>query len=134
MSRSPLFPFGHGLSYTTFRLDGLKVSPDSIGTGGRTTVSVNVTNTGSRAGDETVQLYVHDQVSSVTRPVKELRGFRRVSLQPGQNTTVSFDVGPDALWLTDIDMHRVVEPGVFDILVGTSSETTLSATLTVRQD
>jgi beta-glucosidase len=131
-SRAPLFPFGHGLSYTSFRLEGLKVTPDAIGTGGTSTVSVNVTNTGARAGDEVVQLYIRDRVSSVTRPVKELRGFARVPLKPGETRAVSFTVGPEALWLTNVDMQRVVEPGTFDILVGSSSETSLSATLEVR--
>src|SRR5262249_41662289 len=76
----PLFPFGHGLSYTTFKLDHLKLAPTSIGPAGKTTVTVDVSNTGARAGDEVVQLYIRDVVSSVTRPVKELRGFERVSL------------------------------------------------------
>src|SRR5262249_37735266 len=83
-SREPLFPFGHGLSYTTFKLDHLKLEPASIGPAGRTTVSVDVSNTGGRAGDEVVQLYIRDVVSSVTRPVKELRGFERLSLGPGE--------------------------------------------------
>lgn len=133
LSRSPLFAFGHGLSYTTFKIDGLKVTPDSIGTGGTTTVTMNVTNTGTRAGDEVVQLYVRDKVSSVTRPVKELRGFKRVTLKPGETTTVSFTLGPDAFWFTGVDMKRIVEPGTFDLLVGSSSETTLSAPLEVVQ-
>jgi beta-glucosidase len=121
MSREPLWPFGHGLSYTSFKLDNLKVSPERIGPAGRATVTVNVTNAGSRAGDEVVQLYVHDRVSSVTRPVKELRGFERVSLGPGETRTVSFTLGPEALSLLDEHMNRVVEPGRFDVMVGTSS-------------
>ena len=79
-----MWPFGFGLSYTTFRLDDLRVGSPEIGPGGRTDVTVRVTNTGSRAGDEVVQLYIRDQVSSVTRPVKELRGFARVTLQAGR--------------------------------------------------
>ncbi len=131
-SRAPLFPFGHGLSYTTFKLDDLKLADREIGPAGRTSVSVRVTNTGTRAGDEVVQLYVHDLVASVTRPVKQLRGFARVSLQPGESTTVTLPIGPEALWLIDANMQRRVEPGDFDILVGTSSETTLKVLLTVK--
>ena len=82
-SRAPLFPFGFGLSYTTFRLDDLKLADREIAPGGHTTMSVRVTNTGTRRGDEVVQMYVHDVVASVTRPVKQLRGFARVSLAPG---------------------------------------------------
>jgi len=121
MGREALWPFGHGLSYTSFKLDNLKVNPERIGPAGRATVTVNVTNTGPRAGDEVVQLYIHDRVSSVTRPVKELRGFERVSLGPGEAKTVSFTLGPEALSLLDEHMSRVVEPGRFDVMVGTSS-------------
>jgi beta-glucosidase len=120
-SKEPLFPFGHGLSYTTFEYSNLRVSPAQIGPGGRSEVSVTVRNTGRRAGDEVVQLYVRDLVSSVTRPVKELKDFRRVSLAPGESRTVTFTVTPDKLSFLDINMNRVVEPGAFDIMVGTSS-------------
>jgi beta-glucosidase len=131
LTREPLFPFGHGLSYTTFRIDGLKVAPDRIGTAGEATVTVDVTNTGPRAGDEVVQLYVRDRIASVTRPVKELRGFERVTLAPGERRTVTFKVGPAALRFTDEHMNRVVEPGMFDLMVGGSSRTTLTAPLEV---
>jgi beta-glucosidase len=131
-SRAPLFPFGHGLSYTTFRLDDLTLADRTIGPDGRTTMSVRVTNTGARRGDEVVQMYVHDLIGSITRPVKQLRGFARVSLDPGESTVVKLPIGPEALWLIDQKMARIVEPGDFDILVGTSSETTLKATLTVK--
>src|SRR4029078_5724734 len=90
-----------------------------------------VTNTGTRAGDEVVQLYIRDQVSSVTRPVKELRGFERVTLTPGESKRVPFTLGPDELSLIDRKMQRIVEPGRFDVMVGTSSATTLTATLDV---
>jgi beta-glucosidase len=119
--REPLFVFGHGLSYTTFALAGAKVEPATIKRNGTATVSVEVSNTGSRAGDEVVQLYVRDVVSSVTRPVKELRGFQRVSLAPGEKKTVTFTVGPRELSLIDQHMQRVVEPGRFELMVGTSS-------------
>jgi beta-glucosidase len=131
-SREPLFPFGHGLSYTTFRLDDLTLADRTIGPDGRTAMSVRVTNTGTRRGDEVVQMYVHDLIGSITRPVKQLRGFARVSLDPGESTVVKLPIGPEALWLIDQKMARIVEPGDFDILVGTSSATTLKATLTVK--
>ena len=131
LTREPLFPFGHGLSYTTFKIDGLRVTPDKIGPAGEATVSVEVTNTGSRAGDEVVQLYVRDRVASVTRPIKELRGFERVSLAPGERRTVTFKVGPAALQFTDEHMNRVVEPGMFDLTVGSSSRATATVPLEV---
>lgn len=131
LTREPLWPFGFGLSYTTFRLDELRVSSPTIAPAGRTEVSVRVVNTGTRLGDEVVQLYIRDQVSSVTRPVKELRGFARVTLQPGASQTVRFTLGPEELSLIDRRMQRVVEPGRFDILVGTSATPALTATLDV---
>jgi beta-glucosidase len=129
--REPLFAFGHGLSYTTFKVENLKLSSAKIGPSGKASVTVDVVNTGQRKGDEVVQLYLHDQVSSVTRPVKELRGFERVTLAPGERKTVTFSIGPEALRLTDVSMNRVVEPGLFDIMVGTSLKTTEKAVLEV---
>ncbi|HEX7317282.1 MAG TPA: glycoside hydrolase family 3 N-terminal domain-containing protein [Pyrinomonadaceae bacterium] len=120
-SKAPLFPFGHGLSYTTFSYSDPKVSPQRIGPAGRAEVSVTVTNTGRRAGEEVVQLYVTDLVSSVTRPVMELKDFTRVALAPGESRTVTFNVTPDKLSFLDLDMRRTVEPGMFDIMVGGSS-------------
>jgi beta-glucosidase len=131
--RTPLFVFGQGLSYTTFRLDEVKVTPATIPATGKATVSARVTNTGSRAGDEVVQLYIHDQVSSVTRPVKQLRGFRRLSLKPGESATVELPLGPEALRLTNDKMQRVVEPGAFDVMVGTSSEQLTTVKLEVTE-
>jgi beta-glucosidase len=131
LTREPLWAFGSGLSYTTFQLDELRVASPAIGPGGTTEVSVRVRNSGARAGDEVVQLYIRDQVSSVTRPVKELRGFARVTLQPGESKALTFKVGPDELSLIDRRMQRVVEPGRFDVMVGTSSATQLTATLDV---
>ena len=131
LTREPLFPFGHGLSYTTFKLDNLKVAPEKIGPAGEALVTVDVTNTGGRAGDEVVQLYVRDRVASVTRPVKELRGFERVTLAPGERKTVTFKVGPAALRFTSEHMERVVEPGLFDLMVGTSSKTAATVPLEV---
>jgi beta-glucosidase len=133
MPREPLYPFGHGLSYTSFRVDNLRVAPQRIGPAGRATVSVDVSNTGSRGGDEVVQLYVRDRVASVTRPVKELRGFERVRLAPGEKKSVSFSVGPEELALVNEAMERVVEPGLFDVMVGGSPASLLTASLEVAQ-
>lgn len=120
-SKEPLFPFGFGLSYTTFEYSNLKISQPQIRPHGRTEVSVTVTNTGKVAGDEIVQLYIHDLVSSVTRPVKELKDFKRIALAPGESKTVSFVITPDKLAFLDLNMNNTVEPGWFDIMVGTSS-------------
>ncbi|MBD9437599.1 beta-glucosidase BglX [Pseudoxanthomonas sp. PXM03] len=129
---TPLYAFGHGLSYTTFRYDVPVVSsatlkPDAL----EQQVSVRVTNTGKRAGDEVVQLYVRDDVASITRPVKQLRGFQRVSLQPGEAKTVTFTLGFDDLAMYDARMQQVVEPGTFTVFVGGSSDRTQQATFTV---
>lgn len=131
LTREPLFAFGHGLSYTSFKLENVKVSPERIGPAGQATVSADVTNTGRRAGDEVVQVYIRDRVSSATRPVKELRGFERVSLAAGERKTVSFPLGPAALRFTDANMRRVVEPGQFDVMVGPSSTSLTTVTLEV---
>lgn len=130
-SIQPLFPFGWGLSYTTFKYSNLRASPDSIGPEGQTKVSVDVTNTGNVRGDEVVQLYIHQLVSSVTRPVKELRGFRRISLNPGETRTVEFTLGPEELSYLNRDMHRVVEPGTFELLAGGNSVDLIQTTLNV---
>ncbi|HKQ54222.1 MAG TPA: glycoside hydrolase family 3 N-terminal domain-containing protein [Pyrinomonadaceae bacterium] len=120
-NKEPLFPFGFGLSYTTFEYSNLTITPARIGPGGSSQVSVVVRNTGGRAGDEVVQLYIRDLVSSVTRPVKELKDFRRITLAPGESKTVTFQLPPDKLSFLDLNMQRTVEPGQFDIMVGTSS-------------
>ena len=127
----PLFPFGWGLSYSTFNYKNAKVSPDSIGPEGDTEVAVDVTNTGKVQGDEVVQLYIRDEVSSVTRPVKELRGFRRVTLAPGETKTVEFSLGFSELAFLNRDMHRVVEPGSFKIMVGGNSRELIETKLNV---
>jgi beta-glucosidase len=131
-SREPLFPFGHGLSYTTFAFENLRVEPAEIRPGDTATVRMDVTNTGPREGDEVPQLYVHQRVASVTRPIKELRSFRRIHLKPAEKTTVEFTLTPDALSLLDADMKPVVEPGAFDVMVGPSSAETTRVTLQVR--
>lgn len=127
----PLFPFGYGLSYTTFGFDNLRVEPALMDAGGTTTVRVEVTNTGNREGDETPQLYMHQRVASVTQPVKQLRGFRRVSLRPGEKTTVEFLITPETLSILDINMRGRVEPGTFDIMVGPDSEHTATVPLQI---
>ena len=130
-SVEPLFPFGYGLSYTTFQYGNVQVTPATIGPEGTTKVSVQITNTGKVAGEEVAQLYIRDEVSSVTRPVKELRGFRRLALKPGESQTIEFTLGFDELSLLNRDMHRVVEPGTFKIMVGGSSKDLIDTTLTV---
>jgi len=129
--RDPIYPFGFGLSYTQFRFDKVRVEPQKIRPGGPAKVSVDITNTGTRAGDEVAQLYVHQRVASRTRPVKQLRGFKRVTLDPGQKVTVDFMITPDDLALIDVNMNSVVEPGTFDLLVGPSSAETSSVALEV---
>ncbi len=120
-SVEPLFPFGYGLSYTSFEISNVRVEKAEIAPDESTRVLADVRNTGPRAGDEVVQLYIRDAVSSVTRPVKELKGFRRVSLKPGERTTVAFDLAPDHLAMWDINMEYRVEPGEFRVMVGSSS-------------
>lgn len=119
--KSPLFPFGFGLSYTTFKYGNARLAANRIGAAGTTTVSVEVTNTGARIGDEIVQMYIRDQISSVTRPVKELKGFARLTLKPGETKTVSFKITPDKLSFWDRNMNEAVEPGLFDIMLGPNS-------------
>jgi beta-glucosidase len=131
-SKDPLFPFGYGLSYTTFDIGTPKLSNTRIGADGSVTVSVDVRNTGSVQGDEVVQLYVRDVASSITRPVKELKGFRRVSLQPGAATTVEFTLGKSAFAFWNEDMKYVVEPGEFNIMVGPNSAELKTTTLTIE--
>jgi beta-glucosidase len=127
----PLFPFGWGLSYATFKYSNLRVAPDSIGPEGQTKVTVDVSNTGAVRGDEVAQLYIHQQVSSVTRPVKELRGFRRVSLNPGETKQIEFTLGPEELSFLNREMQRVVEPGTFEVMVGGNSVGLVSTMLNV---
>ena len=130
-TRKPLFAFGFGLSYTTFHFDNLRVEPAQILPGGTAKVSVDVTNTGNREGDEAPQLYVHPKVSSVTQPVMKLAGFERIALKPGEKKTVEFNVTPETLSILNTDMHRVVEPGVFEMMVGPSSDKVSTVLLTV---
>jgi beta-glucosidase len=130
-TRQPLFPFGYGLSYTSFHFDNLRVEPAQILPGGTAKVTVDVTNTGSREGNEVPQLYVHQKIASVTQPVMQLKGFERITLKPGEKKTVEFAVTPEMLSILNIDMRRVVEPGVFELMVGPSSDKTSTVQLTV---
>ena len=118
---SPLFAFGYGLSYTTFSFRNLRLEKKTIKRTGSNRVLVDVTNNGSSPGAEVVQMYIRDAVSSVTRPVKELKGFQKVWLQPGETKTVELDITPESLAFYDINMKHVVEPGDFEIMVGNSS-------------
>ncbi|MCX6133192.1 MAG: glycoside hydrolase family 3 C-terminal domain-containing protein [Ignavibacteriales bacterium] len=118
---TPLYPFGFGLSYTTFSFSNLRLENQTIQKDGSTKVLIDVTNTGNRAGSEVVQMYIRDMFSSVTRPVKELKGFRKVWLGPKESKTVALDILPEHLAFTNIEKHYVVEPGDFEIMVGSSS-------------
>ncbi|MET0322680.1 MAG: glycoside hydrolase family 3 N-terminal domain-containing protein [Duganella sp.] len=120
-STKPLFPFGFGLSYTTFEIGAPRLTRAKIAVGDTTGVEVDVVNTGQRAGDEVVQIYIRDDISSATRPVLELKAFRRVTLQPGERRTLTFDIKPSDLWFYNMRMERVVEPGSFTIHAGPDS-------------
>jgi beta-glucosidase len=120
-SVEPLYPFGHGLSYTSFDYSGLAISPEQMGVEGAAEISCSVTNSGMREGDEVVQLYVQDLVSSVTRPVMELKAFKRLRLRPGESRRVKFTVPAELLAFYDRSMRLVVEPGQFAVMIGSSS-------------
>jgi beta-glucosidase len=132
-TREPLFPFGWGLSYTAFRYDNLRVSPETIGPAGKATVSVDVSNTGKVTGDEVVQLYIRDLVGSVTRPVKELKGFERITLKPGEKRTVTFEITPEKLSFYTNRMEWAVEPGEFSLMVGGNSRDVQTVKLEVAE-
>jgi beta-glucosidase len=128
---TPLYPFGFGLSYTTFVYKNLKLTPEKIPTEGTAEVSVEISNTGKFKGDEIVQLYIRDLVSLPTRPVKELKDFTRFSLNPGETRIVKFVITPEKLEAFDLEMKRVVQPGAFEIMVGKNSQEVLTDTLSV---
>jgi beta-glucosidase len=131
---SPLYPFGYGLSYTTFSFDNLKLSEPQAKVDGTIDVSVDVTNTGSRAGDTVAQLYIHQRAGSASRPVRQLKGFRRVTLQPGAKQTLHFKLGPDELqFWSPAKKQWVVEPEQFDVWVGDNSKATLHAEFRLAQ-
>jgi beta-glucosidase len=115
---NPLYPFGHGLSYTTFQTSGLKVEKGKIKKGENIKITVNVKNTGSIKGKETVLLYLNDVAALVTRPNKQLKAFKKIELDPGQTEQLSFTLTPDDLSFIGVDLKRIVEPGDFKIIVG----------------
>ena len=129
---APLYPFGYGLSYTSFAISAPRLATPVVRSGQPAIVDVDVANTGPRAGDEVVQLYVRDDEASVTRPVLELRRFQRVTLAPGEKRTLRFQLQPEDLALWNAEMKRVVEPGTFTISGGPNSVDLKIATLTVR--
>jgi len=118
---SPLYPFGYGASYTSFQLGDVQVSAEEIGTDGAVELIAVVTNTGERAGDEVVQVYLHDPVAGVARPVRQLIGFARVHLEPGGSADVTFDIHADRTAYTEATLDRIVEAGELQLLVGTSA-------------
>jgi beta-glucosidase len=129
---TPLYPFGFGLSYTTFEITNLKLSTPKVKTGKSLTVTVDVTNTGKTAGDEVVQLYIHQKWGSDSRPMRELKGFERITLQPGEAKTVTFQLGPDELsyWSTTTE-EWIQDEASFNIWVGADSLATLHTDLEV---
>lgn len=130
----PRYPFGYGLSYTEFSYSDIQMTPEVIGTDGTAVVSVNVTNSGDCEGSEVVQLYVSDAASKYTRPARELKGFQKISLQPGERRKVEFTIGPEQLQYIGQDYRQVVEPGLFRVMLGRHVNDTLSADLTVQED
>jgi beta-glucosidase len=131
-SCDPLFVFGHGLSYTTFAVSDLRLSSSSVSRNGSLKASVDVKNTGARAGDEVVQLYIHDPVASISQPIRRLRGFERVTLAPGERTTVSFTLDRADFGFYDNRGKLVVERGTIDVHAGNSSKADLKQSFTVR--
>jgi beta-glucosidase len=129
---TPQFPFGYGLSYTQFKITNLKLSAERIRSSDKVTVSVDVQNVGKRAGDEVIQLYIRDVAASMTRPVKELKGFQRVTLQPGETKHLEFVLGFDQLGFWNREMKFVVEPGEFKIMLGSNSEELIESKLEVE--
>jgi beta-glucosidase len=131
-SCSPLYEFGYGLSYTTFEVSNLQLSSSTVSRNGSLTASVTVANTGSRTGDEVVQLYIHDPVASISQPVRRLRGFERLTLNPGEARTVTFTLDKSDFGFYDNRGWFVVEPGQIDVYAGSSSSASLKQSFTVR--
>ena len=132
VDNDPLYPFGYGLSYTTFQYSDISLSAPTMEQNGSVTAKVTITNTGKRDGAEVVQLYIRDLVGSITRPVKELKGFEKIFLKAGESKTVSFKITPDLLHFYDYDLNYVAEPGDFDLMVGGNSQVLKTARLTLK--
>ena len=130
VSNDPVYPFGYGLSYTSFSYSDLTLSRKSLKGESILSVTVNVTNTGAFTGKEVVQLYIRDKVGSVTRPVKELKAFRKIELKPGEQKKVRFDLSTEDLKFYDSDLNFGWEPGEFEIMVGPNSRDVTSETIT----
>ena len=131
VDNEPLYPFGYGLSYTNFQYSDIALSTPTLGKDGSVTAVVTVTNTGKYDGAEVVQLYIRDLVGSITRPVRELKGFNKIFLRAGESKTVSFTITRDLLRFYDYDMNYVAEPGDFNIMIGGNSQTVKTAKLTL---
>ena len=123
---TPLYPFGYGLSYTTFNYNNLQIFPTTASIGDTLLASVEVKNSGSVEGDEIVELYIRDEVASVTRPVKELKGFQKINLKPNETKKISFKITPDMLSFYGLDLKKIIEPGKFDVMIGGSSNNVLT--------
>jgi len=121
ISGDPQFPFGYGLSYTEFSYHDLQLSADKIPVDGGLKINFRVKNTGQLTGDEVVQLYLHDVVGSVSRPVKELKKFKRIHLSPAEEQQISFEINSNDLSMLDAKLKKVVEPGIFEVMIGSSS-------------
>ena len=143
VSNGPLYPFGYGLSYTTFDYSNFKISSQEAGINGnqeatewqdgkKITATITVKNTGARDADEVVQLYIRDLVASISRPVKELKGFQRIHLAAGESKEVSFDITPNMLKFYNAELKHVIEPGDFQIMVGTNSKEVKTLKFRVR--
>ena len=132
VDNEPLYPFGYGLSYTTFQYSDIALSTPTLGKDGSVTAVVTVTNTGKHDGAEVVQLYIRDLVGSITRPVRELKGFNKIFLRAGESKTVSFTITRDLLRFYDYDLNYVAEPGDFDIMIGGNSQAVKTAKLTLK--
>lgn len=131
VTNEPLYPFGFGLSYTTFAYSGVTLSQPTIGMAGTLTASITVSNAGQWPGNEVVQLYLRDRVGSITRPVKELKGFQRIYLKPGESRTVQFTIAPEMLKFYNYNLQFVAEPGDFDVMIGPNSRDVQAATFTL---
>jgi beta-glucosidase len=128
---TPLYPFGYGLSYTSFSYSDITLNSETLKPGGKITASVNVTNTGTRSGKETVQLYTRQMIGSISRPVKELKGFQQITLEPGETRKVTFPISVDDLKFYNSDLKYVYEPGAFKVFIGANSAEVKEADFTL---